>query len=48
MSRLDDVEMATPVPREYCGGFCETPILARSRFFGVELCSGAEGVDEQG
>jgi diguanylate cyclase (GGDEF)-like protein len=29
--------MVTPVPRECCGGFCETPILAGSRFFGVEL-----------
>jgi diguanylate cyclase (GGDEF)-like protein len=29
--------MVTPVPRECCGGFCETPILAGSRFFGVVL-----------
>ena len=29
--------MVTPVPRECCSGFCETPILAGSRFFGVEL-----------
>src|ERR1700736_4137010 len=36
--------MATPVPREYCSSFCETPILARSRFFGVELFPGAGAV----
>ena len=43
----DDGEMVTPVPRGCCGGFCETPILARSRFFGAELCSGAETVDDR-
>jgi hypothetical protein len=40
----DDGEIATPVPRECCGGFCETPILARSRFFGAELSFEASGL----
>ena len=41
--------MVTPVPRECCGGFCETPILAGSRFFGVGLSLESPGdVDEHG